>query len=142
MNAATADLVVMVVFGGLLGVIMKLYMSISGMDKDVQATIDRAQRSLKERLGDAFDREKLRAQNEALFRSMPKSGWLALVFIYGLVGMLVAVVHLSPVSMRWWPFLLSLLGAFMLADLVFTRSRAAARKAAAHPADDRNAVQR
>ena len=130
MSAATVDLVVMIVVGVLLGAIMKLFGSVSGMDDSVQRSIGRARRSFKERLADAINPDKVRAQNAAQLKAMPRSSWVALIFIYGLVIMLIAVVRLSPISMRWLPFLSSLFGAYILCDWIFARTRASAQKTA------------
>jgi hypothetical protein len=128
MNAATADYCVMVVFGLLLGSILKLYASIVDLDRAPDRPEQAEKRPWRERLANAFDREKSRAENQALLKSMPRSGWIAMVFLYGLVLMLVLVVKISPVTMRWWPFLGSVLGAYMTADFLFRRTAARSRR--------------
>ena len=139
MNSAAADYSVMVVFGLLLGAILKLYASIAGPDRSAPPSGTTPPRPFRERLADAFDRDRLRAENQALLQSMPRSGWLAMVFLYGLVAMLVAVVKFSPVTMRWWPFLGCVLGAYMAADFLFRCAAARSRRGAGtgpdNPAD-------
>ena len=125
MSSLAADYVVMVVFGILLGVILKLYASIAGIDRATDS--GHARRSLRERIADSFNPEKLRAENEARLKSMPRSAWIAMIFLYGLVAMLILVVNVSPVMMRWWPFLGSLFGAHIIAGIVFSRTVAASR---------------
>jgi hypothetical protein len=128
MTTATADLVVMIVFGLLLGSLLKLHASISGMDRSVGNSIERARRPLSERLADTFDREKLRAENKAMLAAMPRSAWVAIGAIYGVIAMLIVVVQISPVTMRWWPFLGAVLGAYIMADLLFSRTLLATRR--------------
>jgi len=132
MSTVIADTVVMVVFGILLGTILKLYGTITdATGRTSGPAAGRTRRSFRERLGEVFDREKMRAENDALLKSMPRSGWLAMATLYGLVAMLIVVVKVSPVTMRWWPFLGSVLGSFMLAGFVFSRAAAASRPRAA-----------
>jgi len=128
MSAVTADYVVMIVFGILLGTILKLFNTITEAERLAGPATERPRRSFRERLGDVFDREKVRAENDALLKSMPRSGWLVMVALYGLVAILVLVVKVSPIMMRWWPFLGSVLGAFMIAGLAFSRTAAASRR--------------
>ncbi len=128
MNADLANSVVMVVFGILLGVILRLFNSISAIDRSTDPARRPARRSLRERLADSFDRDKVRAENKALMKSMPRSGWMAIFFMYGLIAMLVIVVKASPITMRWWPFLGSLFAAFIITELVFSRTAAASRR--------------
>ena len=98
MSAVAADYVVMVVFGILLGTILKLFNTITEAEGLSGRARERPRRSFRERLGDVFDREKVRAENDALLKSMPRSGWLVMVALYGLVAMLVLVVTVSPLS--------------------------------------------
>ncbi|MDO8545634.1 MAG: hypothetical protein Q7S40_34760 [Opitutaceae bacterium] len=128
MSPVVADYVIMVVFGILLGVILKLFGSISGSDRTTGPAVEHPRRSLRERVAAAFDRDRLRAENESRLKSMPRSAWLAMVFFYGIVAMLIVVVKVSPITMRWWPFLGSVLGAFMITGFVFTRTAAASRR--------------
>lgn len=127
MNADLANHVVMVVFGILLGVILRLVSSISALDRSTDPATRSARRTVRQRIADAFDRDKVRAENKALMKSMPRSGWMAICSLYGLIAMLVIVVKASPITMRWWPFLGSLFGAFIVVNLVFSRTAAASR---------------
>ena len=96
--------------------------SIADPDRAASGPGAKPERPVRDRLADAFDPEKRRAENEALLKSMPRSGWIAMVFLYGLVAMMVAVVKISPVTMRWGPFLGCVLGSYMIADFLFRRT--------------------
>lgn len=130
MNAEIADYSVMVVFGTLLGVVLNLFGILFSARTRRR---EEPRRSMRQRIADAFDREKVRAENKARLQSAPRSAWLALVSFYGLVAMLVVVVKVSPVTMRWWPFLGSILLAHVAVGLIYTRTAAASRRKADSP---------
>jgi hypothetical protein len=132
MSPAAADHVVMVIFGILLGVILQLIQRISAIDRSRRPTGDQPRRPFRERVLEIFDRDRVRAENQARLKSMPRFMGIAMIAFYGLIAMLVIVVKVSPVTMRWWPFTGSVLAAFMIASAIFSRAASASR----HKASD------
>ena len=54
---------------------------------------------------------------------MPRSQQLVVLTFYGLIGIMVAVIKLSPVVMNWWVFLGSVFAGFLVAQFVFWLAR-------------------
>src|SRR5437667_12350101 len=112
---------VVLVFAVLIGIMLQL----------VGVLTVRMPESLLVRNGERFldylrrhDDAEYRAEYQRWIKAMPKSGWLALTTFYGLVGMLIGVVVLSPIRMNWWAFLPSSLLAFAVTEWLFSRAEA------------------
>jgi len=70
--------------------------------------------------------EESEEQNRATMRAAPRSYWLVLAAVCGLIVILIVVLHVSPLHMIWWIFISSWLVAGMLTERLFQRAKSGA----------------
>jgi hypothetical protein len=110
------NIIVMVMSGVLIGALLQISGRLTGEDL----------RQREDRMGSESRWEywkrmvnKTSEQGVTTMRTAPTSYKLTLGALYGLVGILVIVMVLSPLRMIWWIFLPSMLLAFFVTEKLF-----------------------
>jgi hypothetical protein len=133
-----ANTVVMVLFGGLLGAVGRL---VAAVMQAVPATTVDAKRRSGESLW-SFTRRVARDQADAGVEAVtlgPRSVPLALLALYGLIGVIAATLVLSPIRLDWVVLLISAVVSAVVTDAIFRWARRQGGVAAASvdPAEPR-----